>query len=305
MTEKYKCIRCGYETRKLGNLRNHINRISICEPLLGDINIKDQCIINEILNICNFCGKNYKKYNNKESHENSCIKKKEKEDKDELNKKLDIILTKLYDIESKGVNNTIITNNNNNIQNNVYNIQLLGYDSFTTMHVDRQWLFNNIVENKEEVSRIMPTFFRHVFLNDSIPQNHSMFCICMKKNENDVYVYTDERIVKGITVEKFYEFIDNDLKSRLKYLLNDKERIFLSGSYESLSENDKLQLSKNDYKDIKNSLIDFLCEKTKEFPDVLETLKQDGIPQTIAELHKQKSILMPNKAKIYLEYICE
>ena len=37
----YKCLRCGYESDRLSNFKNHLNRKFVCKPLLRDINIQE------------------------------------------------------------------------------------------------------------------------------------------------------------------------------------------------------------------------------------------------------------------------
>ena len=38
---EYKCYRCGYETHLKGNIKHHLNRKNICQPLLEDISIEE------------------------------------------------------------------------------------------------------------------------------------------------------------------------------------------------------------------------------------------------------------------------
>jgi hypothetical protein len=310
MFNKYRCIRCGYETSRLSNIHNHLKRINKCDPLLSDVDTKDQNIVNEIINICNFCGYNYKKYDNKEVHESSCSKKKEKEKEDILNKKLDTILTELNELKTKSTGNSTINNNINNntyIENQNIDFKLLAYDDFTTRHIDREWLFNNIVENKNEMYEFARLFFKHTYLNDDVPENHSIFSVCIKKNSKDIYVYTDKQIISEISEDDFYKFINEDLKDRIIYLLKDREKIMITGNYNSFTEQEKEILSYDDYIEIRNSLTNFLSEKNNKYPEILNLLSKSNTSEyTIKELHKQKQhrneeIFMPKNFKKYLE----
>ena len=38
---EYLCHRCGYNTNKRGNLIQHLNRIKMCNPILGNISINE------------------------------------------------------------------------------------------------------------------------------------------------------------------------------------------------------------------------------------------------------------------------
>ena len=44
----YECQRCGYNTTLRGNIKHHLNRKNICEPILDTISIE------EMKNIYNF-----------------------------------------------------------------------------------------------------------------------------------------------------------------------------------------------------------------------------------------------------------
>ena len=37
----YECQRCGYNTTLKGNIKHHLNRKYVCEPILSDISIYD------------------------------------------------------------------------------------------------------------------------------------------------------------------------------------------------------------------------------------------------------------------------
>ena len=37
----YECQRCGYNTTLKGNIKHHLNRKNVCEPILSDISIYD------------------------------------------------------------------------------------------------------------------------------------------------------------------------------------------------------------------------------------------------------------------------
>jgi hypothetical protein len=303
MTTIFKCIRCGYSTDHKSHMKDHLKRKLVCCPNESNILLTNE-VKNDILHICNYCNKSYK---DKEHHEISCRNKKQTQTQT-TDEKIEELRKEIEDMKKNQTSINIETQNIIQNNNNTYNIdiKLLAYDSFTTRHIDRKWLFDNILETQEEPPKFIERFFEYVHLNEDIPENHNIFCICMTKNQNNVYVYTDQRLVKELSTQELYNFINKNVKSRIRYLLNDRENIFLAGSYENLPDDDKSQYSEENYEDIKNSIKDILCDETKEFPEILEILKNNTTPQyTIADLHKKKPILMPTKAKNYIEYIAK
>ena len=44
----YECQRCGYNTTLRGNIKQHLNRKNICEPILDNISIEE---MKEIYNL--------------------------------------------------------------------------------------------------------------------------------------------------------------------------------------------------------------------------------------------------------------
>ena len=44
----YECQRCGYNTTLKGNIKHHLNRKNVCEPILDNISIKQ---MKEIYNL--------------------------------------------------------------------------------------------------------------------------------------------------------------------------------------------------------------------------------------------------------------
>ena len=95
----YKCHRCGYESTRLSNFKNHLNRKFICKPKLRDIEIVEikkiygiECTSNDLKissiipmtssniypknednRICEYCKKVYSSYKNKWRHQKKCI----------------------------------------------------------------------------------------------------------------------------------------------------------------------------------------------------------------------------------------
>ena len=65
------CDRCGREFKKMDNLRRHLNRVYICQPLIADINIdvlRAKYACKKGVYACENCGKTYKTSSGKSKH---------------------------------------------------------------------------------------------------------------------------------------------------------------------------------------------------------------------------------------------
>ena len=101
----YKCIRCGYETNHKSKMTSHLNRKTVCKPLLNDIILDDykEMILNcnphfipqksslmndlsdEEDNICEFCEKKYSSKKNLWRHlKYNCKKRKRRKKKNQI-----------------------------------------------------------------------------------------------------------------------------------------------------------------------------------------------------------------------------
>lgn len=159
----YKCLRCGYESDRLSNFKNHLNRKFVCKPLLRDINIqeikkfyvieedtKDLILSSKIPNvsskiypknednrICEYCKKVYSSYKNKWRHQKKCKVKNTIVDQNNLLKKqnselinqVNKLINKVSQLEKNQVNNYKNNNINsfNKIQVNNYGCENLDY----------------------------------------------------------------------------------------------------------------------------------------------------------------------------------
>ena len=92
------CVRCGYTTNRKQNLKNHLLRKFICEPINEDIDRYNLLVMNNFDqeaikfkkssknlqiyhhkiedNICKYCNKKLSNYKNKWRHEKTCKEKK-------------------------------------------------------------------------------------------------------------------------------------------------------------------------------------------------------------------------------------
>jgi hypothetical protein len=77
-----QCERCGKEFKKMDNLRRHLNRVYICQPILNDISIESLRIKHACkkgIFKCEHCGKEYKTSSGKSKHKKKCVKPSDKD----------------------------------------------------------------------------------------------------------------------------------------------------------------------------------------------------------------------------------
>lgn len=78
------CDRCGREFKKMDNLRRHLNRVYICQPIIADISIdmlRVKYACKKGVYSCENCGKVYKTSSGKCKHKKTCLKQDKEKDK--------------------------------------------------------------------------------------------------------------------------------------------------------------------------------------------------------------------------------
>ena len=78
------CDRCGRDFKKMDNLRRHLNRVYICQPILADIPIESlraKYACKKGVYACENCGKVNKTSSGKCKHKKTCLKQDKEKDK--------------------------------------------------------------------------------------------------------------------------------------------------------------------------------------------------------------------------------
>ena len=78
------CDRCGRDFKKMDNLRRHLNRVYICQPIVADIPIESlraKYACKKGVYACENCGKVYKTSSGKCKHKKTCLKQDKEKDK--------------------------------------------------------------------------------------------------------------------------------------------------------------------------------------------------------------------------------
>tara|TARA_Y100000813_G_scaffold197226_1_gene182111 strand:+ start:118 stop:996 length:879 start_codon:yes stop_codon:yes gene_type:complete len=200
----YECQRCGYNTTLKGNIKHHLNRKYVCEPILSDISIYDMKSIynlnlneepknnphnpiiknNEPKNVpfmCLYCNKIFKRNWHLSRHLTSCkVKKKElNKQNNEITllklqqQKLEETVEKLLIECSNKSNSTINSNNSNNTNSNNTNNTIIinNYGEEDTKYITKQFIVN-LLANKP--FKAIPEMIKHTHFNKEHPENQNI-----------------------------------------------------------------------------------------------------------------------------------
>ena len=182
----YHCVRCGYITKRKGNLRNHLKRKKVCEPILLDVeplellhqltkNVSQkQEIINTVMSctnntthttittpntqpnhveetngfVCRFCDKSFKYRQGRCRHEKHYCKLKPNSNHSDTLQNQVIKLKKTIEEQQQQIK--VITNNQRNqitnITNNSNNTSNHITNSFNTVNVNLNTIGNENIE---------------------------------------------------------------------------------------------------------------------------------------------------------------
>ena len=257
----YECQRCGYNTTLRGNIKHHLNRKNICQPILDNISIeemKDIYNLNEINKIhqnntiytkitpncnkitpiytknytkkmdikhCSYCGKEFSRRDSLTRHLNRCKIKKENEI--ETNK---IEILEKHNTELlKAVEKLLIecSNNNNKTSNKTLNNNNHNTNSLNTTNNNNTIIINNYGE--EDTKYITSDFILKLLKNKpfkAIPEmiKHTHFNKEHPENQNIRITNKKEPYVK---IRKDNKWELQDRKNTITDLI-DKQHIKIS-----------------------------------------------------------------------------
>lgn len=240
MVKNYECKICLYKTSRKADFNRHLdtkkhinlekdlgNKYNKCAQLTSKSLKIPQSALKITQNnslqlkkqfVCNYCLKSYTRIDNFNRHQNIYCKKnvsiniqnqieEMKEEKKELMKKIDYLITR--------VGNTTI--------NNTHNIQINSYGNEDLSHITEQL--------KTELLRspylMIPKFIEQVHFNSNKPENQNI-CIPNKKDNiikvftGKKWVYQDKEQVLNDLVDGKYFILDNHYEDN-RSLLKDSE----------------------------------------------------------------------------------
>ena len=205
----YECQRCGYNTTLKGNIKHHLNRKNVCEPILSDISIYDMKNIydlnlnkknpNEsILNPneskinpyesknelnkfkCDYCCKFYSTNSNLHKHLKICKEKKKSNDKNKIKllekEKEDLLKTVeklLIECSNKSNSNTINSHNSTNTNSNNTNNTIIinNYGEENTDYIKNKFIVNLLAHKP---FKAIPEMIKHTHFNKEHPENQNI-----------------------------------------------------------------------------------------------------------------------------------
>ena len=206
----YECQRCGYNTTLKGNIKHHLNRKNVCEPILDNISIEQMKDIynlnetsknpqnnsnlltntsqipqktpkNEASNQCSYCSKEFSRIDNLNRHLKTCKKKKkvllENEELRETVEKLIIECSTMKNLlnskQSNKSNNTINSHNSTNTNSNNTNNTIIinNYGDEDTKYITKEFIVN-LLANKP--FKAIPEMIKHTHFNKEHPENQNI-----------------------------------------------------------------------------------------------------------------------------------
>jgi len=218
---EFACSVCHYTSSKKEHIVRHIQKKKSC----GTGNKEIIEIPTEI--VCEYCNKNFSTSTSLKLHQkNNCksrmilLEKKQKEDQE-----------KIKDLENQLKSRQEPTTINNN--NQTINIYINNYED-TDLNKITDKIYNQIINEADEVYQIIPRMIKEIHFNPNIPENRNIYLSNRNKNNKHLQIYRN----KHWEIEKKDTEIDN--------LINDKE----------------------------TNLSDWIGEKGKKYPESLEKFNE-------------------------------
>ena len=238
MTTNLTCLRCGYCTLQLCNLKKHLHRKTPCEAILSD------CTIESILNSlpgtshkekiykCSKCNKEFMSRSGFFQHKKKFHNEVHKYE-NELNlikEKYEILEKRQHELENiiqtKSLETNIITTNNHN-QNININININNFGQEDISHLSKDFLDDCV----KRLNTGMRNLMKEIHFNPEVPGNHNIRLLSKKQNlletfndgswhPKDKNNTLDEMIRNGYKI-LFKHFISNTNDEEKKELLHE------------------------------------------------------------------------------------
>lgn len=207
----FKCDRCSYETKFIGNLRAHFLRVTSCQDTnncgktcddLLKIITKDR---SDYKYTCEFCEKSYKSKQAKYLHKKTCK-------------------SKIAYIEERPNLKERIENNRDHIKNNNGYVRDFGKEEYSYLMEDDDFLDSCMERLK---SGVVKDIAEKMYFNKEHPENKTILlksmrdCQLMIYKNNEWKIESMEKVIP-IIINKVYEIIVNHFqKYKQTYVLSD------------------------------------------------------------------------------------
>lgn len=294
--QSYKCVRCGYSTNRKYNMNLHLKfdkkKKGICKPLLSSDCLTSQESLNEIFNICNFCGVNYSNPDKKTEHQLECENFKKHIELSNEVKEVKNSFMEIKEEMQQLKRHSSRKNNYFNVNISQLNFQLRDYDNPSTSHLTKDLILNNL----DEPESIKKAIFENIYYNDDVPENHSFLIIRTSSKQFLIFGHKKNRMIE-LSEQEINDFISNNFCNRYGGIV----KRLIGHSYRDLSDEDKEQIDEQTYYSIcstKNSQ----DIKSDILLTIQDTDNNELAEQTINIFHKQDKIFVPSKVQKYLKY---
>jgi hypothetical protein len=214
MDGNWTCERCGFTTQRKDGLKTHFNRITVCEPILCDVDIQtlyEKIYVNEKNFKCDYCDKTFSFLSGKSRHKKIC-KVKQQQDNE---KQIQELKLKLEELESKHAqtinNNNTINNNITNNDNRVTNITINAFGNENHDYLDFKDLMNDNLQ--------LLNLIEEIHFNKEHPENWNV-CISNMRSKY-AQIFDGDRCI----IQDKSQTIDKIIKDKCELLIENKEYI--------------------------------------------------------------------------------
>jgi hypothetical protein len=186
MSNDFICCRCGFETDEKRYLVKHLQRKTLCDPLISSLVPEFQLTqltkktYNDNAVSCPHCDKRFNDPSNRSKHIKICKKNLENTPKADIIKELIEIkeqLAKFKNLET--VSN--VTQNNNNVVGNTTNIHINSFGRETFDHLPLDFLTSCFMMKN------MESLVENIYFDKDCPENHNVKLKSSKQKTVEVF----------------------------------------------------------------------------------------------------------------------
>jgi hypothetical protein len=300
----YTCERCGYASNKKWNIKKHLNKVSVCEPIVSDINIDvlRQKYIKQDTDIkCMWCETSFAYRSAKYTHQKTChmrndfvleiqdLKSQVKQIQ-KRNTEIDKMKKQLYEIKASLKSSEVGQGSKHMIQNidkqniavqnntNTQSNQSITINNF--FNTDTSNLSQELIKHCLHSCNIIP-LLENVFFNPEIPENHNIRVENNKKKTLAVFNGLDwqPKDKQHVTCQMINNF---GFKIVLKFFIENYEDRFgdyriqypdITQLYRPIEEEQDIEEQEAEMREIKEWIEEL--ENIKHRPRLLDKISDD------------------------------
>lgn len=249
----YSCERCGYITERKGDLRKHLNRQTVCDPILKDVPVEE--LLENLCKkkdtnsyVCEYCERSFGSPQSKYNHKQKCKYQDAFVSNKELQKRIELLEKKLE--ENASGKTTNITNTNNGvIHNNHITINAVGKEdiSYILELPNFQKFMTTCIRSKEDglIEYLEAKHFDHKH-----PENHN---IRKLKRDGFIEQYDGTRWklrMKDQVLDDVFHHMQTDFANFIEEAFGengDLKRVYIDNFMRAVGEPLNWDLSAGDY----------------------------------------------------------